>query len=202
MRRAQVDGETQSGSELDLQLSRRTVLGGTVATFMSLMLARAGAAPTAQRSSSDPRYAFAERLCDLVIPDTDTPGGAKARAAEFVLLAVDHAMNDLDGTALAAVREALQPAGGDFLQLVPAEQARLLEALDARAFARSGSGSVGSPELAWQRLKPAIIAGYYTSEIGASQELVYEPVPGPERGNFTLTPEYRSRSNEGFGGTL
>jgi hypothetical protein len=51
-------------------------------------------------------------------------------------------------------------------------------------------------------LKPAIIAGYYTSQIGASQELVYEPVPGPRRANFVLTAEYRSRSNEDFGGTL
>ena len=50
-------------------------------------------------------------------------------------------------------------------------------------------------------MKSAIIAGYYTSQIGASQELVYEPVPGSDA-NIELTPDYRSRSNEGFGGSL
>jgi hypothetical protein len=187
----------------DMQLSRRAALGGAIATLVSLMTARVTAAGTAQSRSGDPRYRFTERLCDLVIPKTDTPGSAEAGAAEFVLLALDHGMNGLDGGSLLAVRESLQTAGGgDFLTLGLAEQTRLLEALDARTFTHSGSADPGAPEIAWQHLKPAIIAGYYTSEIGASQELVYEPVPGPERRNFTLTPDYRSRSNEGFGGTL
>jgi hypothetical protein len=42
--------------------------------------------------------------------------------------------------------------------------------------------------------KTAILAGYYTSEIGASKELVFDPVPG-SRENFTLTDEFRMPSN-------
>ena len=187
----------------DVQLSRRATLSGAVAAFISLMAARAGAAGAVQLRSDDPRYPFTERLCELVIPKTDTPGGAGAGAAVFVLLALDAGMNGLDGGSLRAVREALEASGGmDFLKLVPAQQTRLLEALDMRAFAHLGPNLPGLAETAWQRLKPAIIAGYYTTESGASQELVYEPVPGPERGNFTLSAGYRSRSNEGFGGTL
>ena len=30
-------------------------------------------------------------------------------------------------------------------------------------------------------LKEAVVFGYYTSQIGASQELGYSPVPGPYR---------------------
>lgn len=187
----------------DVQLSRRAALGGAVATLISLMAARAGAAGTAQLRRDDPRYPFTDRLCDLVIPKTDTPGGAEAGAAVFVLMAIDAGMNGLDGGSLQAVRESLEAGGGtDFLKLAPAEQRRRLEALDTRAFAHSEANLPGPAQIAWQRLKPAIIAGYYTTEIGASQELVYEPVPGPERGNFRLTADYRSRSNEGFGGTL
>jgi len=178
-------------------------VGGAVAAFVSLMVADLPAVRAAQPRSRDPRHAFTERLCELVIPRTDTPGGAGAGVAEFVLLAIDHGMNDLDASSLELVRESLRTAGGrEFLELGPRRQTQLLEVLDARAFARSAVAAPGTAEMAWQRLKPAIIAGYYTSEIGASRELVYEPVPGPRRANFVLTPEYRSRSNEDFGGAL
>jgi hypothetical protein len=198
-----VDDVVLSGSgSSPTQLSRRAALGGAAAAFVSLMLAQPTAARAAQQRR-DPRYAFTRRLCELVIPATDTPGAGQAAAAEFVLLAIDHGMNDLDARSLDLVRESLQSApGGNFLDLAPARQSQLLEALDARAFARSPAVLRGTPEFAWQRLKPAIIAGYYTSEIGASRELVYEPVPGPDRANFVLTADYRSRSNEDFGGTL
>jgi len=206
--------------EPDRQLKRRDLLGGAVAALVCLM-AQAEPRSLAERSSADPRFSLADRLCDLVIPPTDTPGGSKAGAAAFVLLAIDHSMNALDGASWNAVRDALQVAAGtDFLRLERARQSELLEALDARAFGpvppistpSTAMPSTATPstltasnrvaELAWQRLKPAIIAGYYTSQIGASQELVYEPVPGPQRRNFTLTPDYRARSNEGFGGAL
>jgi len=178
-------------------------MGGAVAALVGLMVARLPAVRAAQPPGRDPRYALVERLCDLVIPQTDTPGGAGTDAAQFVLLAIDHGMNGLDASSLELVSHALQAAaGGDFLNLPPMQQSRLLEALDARAFARAPTAVPGSPEMAWRSLKPALVAGYYTSEIGASRELVYEPVPGPERGNFVLTPDYRSRSNEDFGGTL
>ena len=89
---------------------------------------------------------------------------------------------------LGVVRDALARASG------------LLAALDAAAFA-SPEPAADSAEFAWRHLKAAIVAGYYTSEIGASQELVYEPVPGRFE-NIRLTPDFRSRSNDGFGGTL
>ena len=189
--------------DLPTQLSRRAAVGGAVAAFVSLMLAASATARATQQRRYDPRYALVSRLCDLVIPPTDTPGAAQTPAAEFVLLAIDHGMSNLEARSLDLVRESLQSAaGGDFLGLARTRQSELLAALDARAFARSPAPASGSPEFAWQHLKPAIIAGYYTSEIGASRELVYEPVPGPERANFVLTADYRSRSNEDFGGPL
>jgi len=212
--------EIPPGKEPPSELSRRRMLGGAVGMLVALMVR---GAPLARAAQQDPRLALANRLCDLVIPETDTPGGSKAGAGAFVLLAIDHRMNALDDAAWLAVREHLDAAaGGDFLKLPLERQSHLLESLDSRAFAQPqspppspaspspttlisaapGASSAGAAELAWQRLKPAIIAGYYTSQIGASQELVYEPVPGPERRNFTLTADYRARSNEGFGGAL
>jgi Gluconate 2-dehydrogenase subunit 3 len=135
----------------------------------------------------------------LVIPPTDTPGGSVAGAGAFLLFAIDHGMSGLkpkDYTDVATALDAAAGAGG-FLHLSRARQEALLTAFDAQAFGPSASDPAA---VAWRALKPAIVVGYYSSEIGASQELVFEAVPGPERRNFKLSADYRARSNEGFGG--
>jgi glucoside 3-dehydrogenase (cytochrome c) hitch-hiker subunit len=179
-------------------LSRREILEGGIASFLALLAPEVLVVARA-RAATDPRTPLVDRLCDLVIPPTDTPGAAEAGAGAFVLLAIDHRVANLDATVLSRVEAALDgAAGGSFLQTAPARQEALLTKLDQKSFTQLLTE--GSPEQAWRLLKPAIVAGYYTSEIGASRELVYEPVPDSERSNFKLTPDYRARSNEGFGG--
>lgn len=190
----------------DSVISRRDWLRGSVVALLAAFDALpAGAAALMNQGAPDPRLAFVNRLCDLVIPATQTAGGAAAGAGRFVLLAVDHEMSGLSRSALSLVHIHLDTlAGRPFLKLDASHQSRLLEELDRKAFSGppGAPAAAGTPELAWQLLKPAIVAGYYTSEIGASRELVYEPVPDTARRNFTLTPDYRSRSNEDFGGDL
>ena len=183
-----------------LELSRRAVLGGGLAALFTTLAPEVLIVAQA-RAATDPRSPLVDRLCDLVIPPTDTPGAAEAGAGVFVLLAIDHAVGGLDAKTLTQVQGALDAAAGnEFLKAPAARQEALLSELDRKAFA--GEPVAGSAELAWRALKPAIVAGYYTSEIGGSKELVFEPVPDSTRTNFKLTPAYRARSNEGFGGTL
>lgn len=185
---------------IDPRVSRREVLAGGIATLGGMMLAAmaadAGALTRAYRT--DPRYRLADRLAELVIPALPgSPGAAAARTAEFVLLALDHRMGSLSTAMLEQVLAALDAAGpARFLTLSASQQADRLAALDADAFGIAEP----APETlaaAWRGLKTAIVAGYYTSEIGASRELVYEPVPGKFR-NISLDPTFRSRSNDGF----
>lgn len=192
----------------DSVMSRRDWLhGAAMALLAAAGAARLAVSPAdATGALDDPRLALVNRLCDLVVPATGTAGGAAAAAGRFVLLAVDHRMTGLSPAALSLVHIHLDAAGGrPFLRLAAVQQTRLLTELDNKAFAGPpGAPDAGAstPEQAWRLLKPAIIAGYYTSEIGASRELVYEPVPETTRVNFTLPADYRSRSNEGFGGDL
>ena len=180
-------------------LSRREILVGVIASFFASLAPEVVIAARAQ--AADPRSPLVDRLCDLVIPPTDTPGGAAAGAGVFVLLALDHSVGGLEPAVLTHVAGALDAAaGGSFLKSAPARQAALLTDLDRKAFGQPPA--VGAPEQAWRALKPAIVAGYYTTEIGGSRELVFEPVPDSKRSNFKLTPDYRARSNEGFGGGL
>lgn len=91
-------------------------------------------------------------------------------------------------------------AGGDFLAVTSARRAQLLADLDRRTYA-GDAHEEDSSEYAWRRVKGVIVAGYYTSEIGASKELAYEPAPG-RFVNITLTPDFRARSNDVQGGAL
>jgi hypothetical protein len=187
---------------LNQELSRRNMISASIASLAMLMLRTAPVdAAIRARAAADPRHAFADRLAELVIPDNATPGAAKAKVAFFVLLALDQRMGGMSPVLLERVRKQLDDAAGqDFMTVPGARAAQLLGELDRSAFAaaRPAPDSVAS---AWQHLKSAIVAGYYTSEIGASKELVYEPVPG-RFANITLTADFTSRSNDGFGGSL
>jgi hypothetical protein len=129
--------------------------------------------------------------CELVVPATDTPGAAEAGVPAFVELALAHGLN---GTGPSMASAAIQgpartpapPSGlglldwlqqeldrraGGFLAATPLRQQAALSALDSAAYAPDAPPH-------WRNLKGLILIGYYTSQIGGSQELQYAAVPG------------------------
>jgi hypothetical protein len=132
---------------------------------------RQGAAADSAATAAIAGDALLEIVCDLVIPDTDTPGAKAAGVPAFMELALQHGLagctsNDrqqLEGLLNAA-------AGGAFVAQDHARQVQILTDVDARAYAANGS--------VWPRIKTLVLMGYYTSEVGASQELQYQLVPG------------------------
>lgn len=182
--------------------TRRQLLGECTAIVAALALARTVPVTVAEAVSrkADPRLPFAQRLADIVIPRTDTPGGADVDTGIFLLMAIDQQVGSMRPDQLERVRGTLDAAnGGDFMKAPAARQEALLAKLDERAF--SGTPKAGTPEEGWTHLKAAILVGYYTSEAGASKELRYDPVPGTRK-NITIGPDFRMFSNEGFGGSL
>ena len=183
-------------------LRRRLLLAGLGAGAVALVDPQLVAAARAARPAlqNDVRYAPVDRLADLVIPTTDTPGASAAGAAAFVLLALDRRISDLVPAMYERLRAALDvAASGDFFSLPRAQQGTVLVAVDRAA--HTGEAQSGSAEHAWKRIKAAILVGYYTSEIGASQELVYDPVPGGTT-YVQVTPDFRSSVYDGMGGAL
>ncbi|QGP81334.1 gluconate 2-dehydrogenase subunit 3 family protein [Sphingobium sp. CAP-1] len=155
--------------------------------------------------------ALAERLCDLVVPSTDTPGAIAAKVPDWLLLALSHGQAGTaaqpDGpyaiarsvgsatpmglTWLDAVgRQLTVLAKGDFVSLPPRVQHDLLARIDAEAFAPGGENH------AWHKIKDLILTGYYTSEIGGSQELRYELVPGRWEPDIPIGPHSRAFSSD------
>lgn len=118
--------------------------------------------------------ALLERVSDITIPATDTPGAVATQTPAFVELALAHGVGGNDLSFVRRLADELQQAArGPFARLSPEAQVDALTQLDQAAFERDAQ--VGE---AWRAIKGLIATGYYTSEAGASQELRYELVPG------------------------
>ncbi|MEO6093843.1 MAG: gluconate 2-dehydrogenase subunit 3 family protein [Novosphingobium sp.] len=146
-----------------------------------------------EEAPSERQRAMMREVSQLVVPKTATAGAGDVGVGDFVILALAHGLEGSRAPSAGAAAPPLarfrrpdgslrqlhwlenelnQRGGGDFLARTPAERRMLLAAVDAEAFAE------GAREHPWRTVKALILTGYYTSEVGASQELQYELVPG------------------------
>lgn len=147
------------------------------------------AAPVAGALSAEQLQAIGA-LADLIIPETDTPGAIEAGVPDFIhQIVVDwytvaERQIFLDG--LAELDQSAQAHWSRrFIDLTPVEQAQLLAELEppmegAAAGPMSGSLPAGaSGDLPFYiKLKELTVLGFYSSELAATTELDYQPVPG------------------------
>ena len=130
---------------------------------------------------------FVAVIAEHIIPETDTPGARAAGVHRFVdTLLTDHyatAERDRFLAGLAGVdTQARSRHGKPFAESATEQQLALLRDLDAAAYA------AGRGEDTWffRRMKELTLVGYYTSEIGAMQELHVSPF-GTYRGDIPYT---------------
>ena len=119
-------------------------------------------------------------LGEMIIPTTDTPGARDAGIVEFIdsLLADVFSGEERDRfrAGLGDVDARAQKAAGNaFVRLSAHGQSDLLTAMEAELKA-TRDRSAPRPFFAW--MKELTLLGYYTSEIGATQELRTVMVPG------------------------
>ena len=182
--------ESDITSPEDANISRRQALrglialvGGTVGAGELLPLAHAAMADAdaAPRFLDEDQFALLGRVVDLMIPETDTPGAYAAGVHRFIDMMLDEYAAEASRDTLLAGLRAVNGASvtrhqRDFVELEPGDQFDTLVAVDAEAFEdRTGSEP-------YRTLKSAILFGYYTSEIGASVELRFNPLPGTTPG--------------------
>jgi hypothetical protein len=137
-------------------------------------------------------------MAELIIPATDTPGATTARVNEFIdLILTDWAtpeesadflngLNDVDTRSNALFAK-------NFVDASPGQQISLLRALDdqvdwSRSYSLTDESALaGKYDMQMQGeffrvFKTITLHGYYTSEIGFSQELKLEIIPGSFHG--------------------
>ena len=125
-----------------------------------------------------------KEICSIVIPKTDTLGAAEVDTHGFIDNQLFHCHSKEDqNTALALLTlvdtRAQQQAASSFINLTSKQQFQLLTDLDL------GQNSFDQTQRAdFKLLKQYICFGYYTSEVGATEELRYDPVPGGFKGSI------------------
>jgi hypothetical protein len=147
-------------------------------------------------------------MIDQILPATDTPGAKAARVNEFIdVILTEWAVDDERQNFLAGLagvdKQSNELFGKNFVDASPAQQVALLRAMDesvagARARRRHAGNTI--PEEHDKQLRGDFFAvfkgitlhGYYTSEIGFTQELNLQIIPGAHHGCVPLPAQNKA----------
>ena len=154
------------------------LLGGALsAPAIAGVLAGCTSRDDGNRALTSEQLELVASIAEEIIPETDTPGARAADVHVFIdkMLAEHYPPADkqrvLDGLTELDTRSR-QACGRPFIRCSADEHRALLTRIDQEAFANQR-------EPYWFRtLKELTVLGYYTSEIGATQELRHVAVPG------------------------
>jgi gluconate 2-dehydrogenase gamma chain len=180
--------QTTHSQNQDTRLNRRSLILGAVFLLggaAALTRFRSSAANTGGAFALSPeQFALLEQVVDVIIPATDTPGAIEAGVADFMRqMLADWASDDTRAAMLSVLegidKHAWQKHGMAFLELSSERRLDVMRAVD--------EGSLARQDLAWGKFKSLVLVGYYQSEIGATQELRYELVPGAWRSCLPLS---------------
>ncbi len=128
-------------------------------------------------------------IAEMIIPATDTPGATAAKVNEFVDLALsewleaDERKKFLDGLTELDDRSRKQ-FSKDFTTSTPEQQKQLLEQIDGEVAGLREADRQGihrEPTLSqnfFRMMKRVTLLGYFTSEVGVTQELHNPIIPG------------------------
>ena len=172
----------------DQKLNRRAMLLGAV-----LLVGGAAALTRFSRSStaksargpafSADQFALLEQVTEVIIPVTDTPGAIGAGVPVFIRDLLLNWGSEQSRAEIVQVLEAIEQRtwskhGSGFLELPDSQRLELMRAYDEQ--------SVTGHDPAYRKFKQLVLLGYYHSEIGATQELRFELVPGAWRSCLPL----------------
>jgi len=157
------------------------------------------------RTLNPQQNAMVVTMTDLIIPATDTPGAKGARVNEFIDVILTEWANDderkhfLDGLADVDKRST-DLFGKSFNDASVDQQTTLLRAMDDAAMAahsgapRARHGNTIPQDRDkqlqgsfWDVFKGVTVHGYYTSEVGYTQEEHLQIIPGAYHGCVPIT---------------
>jgi len=123
-------------------------------------------------------------IADLIIPTTDTPGALAVNVHGFLDIYLAECVSKYDQEKFLNGLKKINAVAENkfrktFLNCTQKQQTQLLTAIE-----KSDSGFTPDDKGFFTQLKSLTLFGYYTSEVGATQELAYLAIPGGYQGNF------------------
>jgi hypothetical protein len=163
-------------------LSGSVLLGS--ASLGRVIEAFAAAGPRKASFFNESEFATLRALVDVILPATDSPAASAADTHYFIDLAIPACASEV---AQVVFRVGLRELGSqNFATARPSTQVALLKARAAADLPREYDGSF------FKILKDYTLTGYFLSEIGATQALAYERVPGGFWGDLPLAPNQKA----------
>ena len=170
------------------------LMGGTLsASTIAGVLGGCQAAPQGEefraRTLTQGRDELVATIAELIIPETDTPGARIARVHEFIdaMLTDWYEAPEKDNFLLGLATvdgRARDTFAAPFLDLTEQDQVALLTTLEEEGYAWTQTQPSPEPPF-FVTMKALTLFGYYTSEVGATQELHVMPM-GEYKGDVPL----------------
>lgn len=138
-------------------------------------------------------------IADVIIPQTETPGAIDAGVPRYIELMVQDWLNDqeralFDGGLAALQARVQENHAATFEQLSAPQQLALLEQLEAEA-SDSDWYEIGNVQRTYIsdapficQIKELTVYGFFTSKVGSTQVLRYDPMPMEFDGDTPLQP--------------
>ncbi len=128
-----------------------------------------------------------KQMAERIFPRTDTPGAIDAGVHGFIDTMMAEFYQEPEKKRF---REGLQRVEADakstfgksFVQLSPEQMDELLTRYDQEAFGGERENRREEPPHFWAMMKELTTLGFFTSEVGATEVLIYDPVPGVYQG--------------------
>jgi gluconate 2-dehydrogenase gamma chain len=173
-----VSAPEQKVNRRALLLGAVVLLGGAVA-LSRFSRKSPGASSSAGPALNGEQFSLLEEVVDVMIPATDTPGALAAGVPAFIrqMLAdwgSSESRAEITGVLEAIEKHAWAKFGAAFVELQPERRHEVVRSFDEDRVSRQ--------DPPYGKFKYLVLVGYYHSEIGATQELRYELVPGAWRG--------------------
>lgn len=151
---------------------------------------KAWSSPTIENQSfriSLAQEATLAEVCETIIPTTDTPGAKAAGVPDFVKkMLADCYEKEQSTTFMKGLdkidADAQSQFGKSFANITSQERIEIMKQVEKQAI-EDRKASPKTPQFFFLA-KELTILGFFTSEIGCTQVLRYEPVPGRYDGAF------------------
>ncbi len=125
-----------------------------------------------------------DAIADMIIPETDTPGAKSAFIGRFVDAMMDTVDADMQAYVLSALTNfdliSNEVNGTAFIKSGKGGQRKVFDTMIAEI--QSDHNKDDAPPHIFHIMKEATIFGFFTSEVGAKQCLIYDPKPGEQIG--------------------